>query len=66
MAQGADKASPEMRGMILGTLVGAVVVGVLRNGLTLMGVQSVYQVLITGILVILAVAIDQLSRRGGR
>jgi fructose transport system permease protein len=54
------------RGMILGTLVGAVVVGVLRNGLTLMGVQSVYQVLITGILVILAVAIDQLSRKGGR
>ena len=54
------------RGMILGTLVGAIVVGVLRNGLTLMGVQSVYQVLITGILVILAVAIDQLSRKGGR
>ena len=54
------------RGMILGTLVGAIVVGVLRNGLTLMGVQSVYQVLITGILVIMAVAIDQLSRKGGR
>ncbi len=54
------------RGMILGTLVGAIVVGVLRNGLTLMGVSSVYQVLITGILVILAVAIDQLSRKGGR
>nr|WP_315187597.1 ABC transporter permease [uncultured Albidiferax sp.] len=54
------------RGVILGTLVGAVIVGVLRNGLTLMGVQSVYQVLITGILVILAVAIDQLSRKGGR
>ncbi|MCX7278988.1 MAG: ABC transporter permease [Burkholderiales bacterium] len=54
------------RGMILGSLVGAIIVGVLRNGLTLMGVQSVYQVLITGILVILAVAIDQLSRKGGR
>ena len=54
------------RGIILGSLVGAVIVGVLRNGLTLMGVQSVYQVLITGILVILAVAIDQLSRKGGR
>jgi len=54
------------RGMILGTLVGAVIVGVLRNGLTLMGTPSVYQVLITGILVIVAVAIDQLSRKGGR
>jgi fructose transport system permease protein len=51
------------RGVILGSLVGAVIVGVLRNGLTLMGVASVYQVLITGILVILAVAVDQLSRR---
>ena len=47
-------------------LIGAVVVGVLRNGLTLMGVSSVYQVLITGILVIVAVTVDQLSRRGGR
>ena len=54
------------RGMILGTLTGAVIVGVLRNGLTLMGTPSVYQVLITGILVIVAVAIDQLSRKGGR
>ena len=54
------------RGVILGSLVGAIVVGVLRNGLTLMGVSSVYQVLITGILVILAVTVDQLSRKGGR
>lgn len=54
------------RGGILGSLAGAVVVGVLRNGLTLMGVSSVYQVLVTGILVILAVTIDQLSRKGTR
>jgi fructose transport system permease protein len=54
------------RGMVLGSLAGAVVVGVLRNGLTLMGVSSVYQVLVTGILVILAVAVDQLSRKATR
>jgi fructose transport system permease protein len=54
------------RGIILGTLIGAVIVGVFRNGLTLMGVPSVVQTLITGILVILAVALDQLSRRGAR
>jgi len=51
------------RGVILGTLIGAMIVGVFRNGLTLMGVQSVYQILITGILVILAVTTDQMSRR---
>jgi fructose transport system permease protein len=54
------------RGVILGSLVGALIVGVFRNGLTLMGVSSIYQVLVTGVLVILAVAADQLSRRGGR
>ena len=52
------------RGMVLGAMIGALIVGVFRNGLTLMGIPSVYQILITGILVILAVATDQLSRRG--
>jgi fructose transport system permease protein len=54
------------RGAVLGSLVGALIVGVFRNGLTLMGVSSVYQVLVTGLLVILAVATDQLSRRSPR
>ena len=50
------------RGAVLGTLVGALIIGVFRNGLTLMGVSSVYQILVTGTLVILAVSVDQLSR----
>jgi fructose transport system permease protein len=54
------------RGLVIGTLVGALIVGVFRNGLQLMGVPSIYQTLITGILVILAVAVDQLSRRRNR
>jgi fructose transport system permease protein len=54
------------RGIILGTLVGAVIVGVFRNGLTLMGVPSVVQLLVTGVLVILAVAVDQLSHKKAR
>src|SRR6059036_827984 len=53
------------RGSVLGSLVGALIVGVFRNGLTLMGVSSVYQILVTGVLVILAVATDRLSHRGG-
>jgi fructose transport system permease protein len=51
------------RGTVIGTLIGALIVGVLRNGLVLMGVASIYQVLITGILVIVAVSVDQLARR---
>ena len=51
------------RGIVVGSLVGALIVGVFRNGLTLMGVSSVYQILVTGVLVILAVATDQWSRK---
>jgi fructose transport system permease protein len=51
------------RGAVLGTLIGALIVGVIRNGLQLIGVPSIYQTLITGILVILAVTVDQISRR---
>jgi fructose transport system permease protein len=51
------------RGTIIGTLIGALIVGVFRNGLTLIGVSVIYQYLVTGILVILAVSIDQLAHR---
>ncbi len=51
------------RGTVIGTLIGAVIVGVFRNGLTLIGVEVIYQYLVTGILVILAVAVDQLAHR---
>ncbi len=53
------------RGLILGTLIGVLIVGIFRNGLTLMGVPSVYQILVTGILVILAVTVDQLTKKKG-
>jgi fructose transport system permease protein len=51
------------RGGVIGTLIGTLIVGVFRNGLQLMGIAAIYQFLITGALVILAVAVDQLSRR---
>jgi fructose transport system permease protein len=54
------------RGSVFGSLIGALIVGVFRNGLQLMGVASIYQTLITGVLVVLAVAVDQLSRRRER
>jgi fructose transport system permease protein len=54
------------RGTVIGTLIGATIVGIFRNGLTLIGVQVIYQYLVTGILVILAVSVDQLTHRRQR
>ncbi len=51
------------RGGVVGTIIGALIVSVLRNGLTAMQIDSNYQNLATGVLVILAVAFDQLTRR---
>jgi len=53
------------RGVVIGTLIGVLIVGVFRNGLTLMGVPSVFQILVTGVLVIMAVATDQLTHKKG-
>jgi fructose transport system permease protein len=52
------------RGSVLNTLIGALIVGVLRNGLTLVGIDALYQTLATGVLVIVAVGVDQFARRG--
>jgi fructose transport system permease protein len=54
------------RGGVLGTLVGALIVSVLRSGLTQAGIDSLYQDVATGLLVIVAVALDQLARRRSR
>ena len=51
------------RGGVIGTLVGALIVGVLRNGLTLIGVEALWQTFATGIIVIIAVAADEATRR---
>lgn len=51
------------RGAVIGTLIGALIVQVFNSGLALAGVDPNYQVLATGILVILAVSVDQWIRR---
>ncbi len=51
------------RGTIWGTLLGALIVGVFRNGLALAGLDVLYQTLAVGVLVIVAVAIDQWIRK---
>ncbi|TKV62312.1 ABC transporter permease [Nakamurella flava] len=54
------------RGSVIGTLIGTLIVGVLRNGLTQAGVDNLYQNIATGVLVILAVTLDQVARRRNR
>ena len=51
------------RGLVVGSLLGALIVGVFRNGLALAGVDVLYQTLVVGVLVIVAVATDQWIRR---
>jgi len=50
------------KGSIIGTILGAIVLGAMRNGLTLMNVQAFYQLLATGIIIILAMLVDRLTR----
>jgi D-xylose transport system permease protein len=53
------------RGRILGALLGALLMGSLNNGMSLMNVPTFYQNTARGIVLLLAVALDQLSRRRG-
>jgi fructose transport system permease protein len=53
------------RGRLLGTFLGALTVGVFRNGLALARVDVLYQTLAIGILILAAVALDQWIRRAG-
>ncbi len=49
------------RGSIFGTIVGAIILSALRNGLTLLNVPSFYQMVATGAIIIIAIIIDRLS-----
>jgi ribose/xylose/arabinose/galactoside ABC-type transport system permease subunit len=50
-------------GTIIGMVVGAIIVGVLNNGLNLLGVPSFWQTVAKGIVLVLAVALDATLRR---
>jgi fructose transport system permease protein len=51
------------RGSVIGTLIGALIVGVFRNGLQLAGVEVVWQGFAVGLLVLVAVSLDQWIRK---
>jgi len=51
------------RGSILGTLIGAMIVGVVSMGLNMLGADPQWKVFLTGVLIISAVAVDQWIRK---
>lgn len=51
-------------GTIVGTMIGALLMAVIRNGLTLMHISAFYQQIVIGAVIILAVLVDRLRRRG--
>lgn len=53
-------------GGIGGTIVGALLIGVLANGLVMMGVNAYYQQIVIGIIIVLAVAFDTYAKKHGR
>jgi len=50
-------------GSVIGMAVGAVIVGVLNNGLNLLGVQSFWQTVVLGVVLVLAVSLDMSLRK---
>ncbi|MBV8329401.1 MAG: ABC transporter permease, partial [Verrucomicrobia bacterium] len=50
-------------GNIIGTLIGALLVTTIRNGLNILGVYAFWQYVVNGLIIISAVAVDQLRRR---
>ncbi len=50
-------------GEIIATLIGALIVTTLRNGLNILGVYAFWQYVVNGLIIIIAVAIDQIRRR---
>ena len=51
------------RGTVGGTLIGAFVIGVLADGLVLLGVSEFWQMVVKGLVIVLAVILDQFQKR---
>jgi ribose transport system permease protein len=54
------------RGRLSGTFIGALIIGVLGNGLTLMDVQDYWQRILTGLVIVVAIVLDGFVRRAGK
>ena len=53
------------KGRIFGTLIGALIIGTLNNGMNLLGISSFYQQIVKGIVILIAVLLDRRSSNNG-
>lgn len=54
------------RGSVLGTVIGTLILGVIINGLHIIGVSAYWESAVTGVIILIAVGIDMVSRKAGR
>ena len=51
------------QGAVIGTVIGALIIGIINNGLNLMGINSFYQYIVKGIAILLAVYVDYIKQQ---
>ena len=51
------------RGSVIGTLIGVLLLGVIQNGLTLLNISSFWQPVVVGLILLIAIVLDELRRR---
>ena len=54
------------RGTVLGTMIGTLLISFLRNGCTLVGISTNVQLIVIGVIIVVAVSVDQLARGRSR
>ncbi len=53
------------RGTLMGTVIGAIIIGVLNNGMNLLGINTSWQYVVQGVVILIAVYIDFIKNNGG-
>ena len=52
------------RGSLMGTVIGAIIIGVLNNGMNLLGINTSWQYVVQGVVILIAVFVDYLKNQG--
>lgn len=52
------------RGTLMGTVIGAIIIGVLSNGMNLLGINTSWQYVVQGIVILIAVFVDYMKHAG--